>query len=179
MRKILLIAVFIGGCGDLAVYEGADAERDGVTADGMRADGVGADGVGGDVVSADAVDGAVDADGDAVADTATDTAVDSAGDAVADTEQDAAPDVFMCPTGSLVCAVGGPCVPVGTTDQSCGFCTLISCGAGFSCMSPSMTPLDRQCCHVVDQTRDCNSQCAAPAGCEHPTGQPWFCCENP
>lgn len=167
-KAMILFCILFVGCGDLAVYEAVDTRTDGAAeaqADARVDSAVGE--AGGDVV-----DSAVDTGADTGADVGTDTAD-------ADALVDAAPDVFMCPVGSLVCAPGGPCVPVGTTDQACGFCTIITCGSGFSCMSPSVTPLDRQCCHAVDQTMDCNSQCAAPAGCEHPTGQPWFCCENP
>lgn len=185
MRKILLVAVMggfaigglVGGCGDLAVYEGADAERDGAAADGMRADGVGGDGVSGDAVSADAADGAVDTGGDVVADTVTDAAVDSAGDAAADAEQDAAPDVFMCPTGTNTCVLGGPCVAPGTTNESCGSCPAVACGPGFSCMSPSMSPLDQECCYAVDRA-NCGSQCTSPAGCLYLPNGSTFCCQN-
>lgn len=176
MKLVKLVMTVFAGCGvaacsDLAVYENDAATVDGGTADGGARDSATSDSAadnmttddGHDVAPDDAVDGGTDS---------------GAQDAGQDGGAEDAVDTATCPPDTLACSVGGPCVHAGYTDSLCGVCPGHACGTGFSCMSPSMNSLDQQCCHNVDQTRDCSSQCQSPAGClQLPSGMT-FCCEN-
>ncbi len=180
MKSMILLFSLAAGCSELAKYEAPDG-RDG------GADGVAADGGNDATDAADVADVAVDAGTDApatdtpVADVVADDGTDAGTDAgvdVAEEDGGAVTDDGMCPSDMLRCSVGGPCVSPGTTDQACGVCPSRACGAGFSCMNPGGVVLNTQCCHTVDQSQSCGSQCAAPAGCLTTPSGTSFCCEN-
>lgn len=182
-----VLVVFVGcvavGCGDLAVYEGADTERDAVTADGVVADARGGDTREGDAAADGETDGASDATGDAVNDSGTDSGTDVVADVVQDggvlDVAEASVDTNTgCPPDEIVCVTGGPCMPFSATNSSCGYCGTV-CAGPFTCMNTYVPdPHYVQCCYAIDQSRSCESQCPAPGGCSRAgtTGN-WFCCQ--